>query len=59
MVPEPRRQSVVTTLVAKDRVLAHNPVGALQFADTYYGRVWGPGKPDKLPTKPVEGRKRA
>ncbi len=49
---------LVTTLVTKDRVLAHNPVGALHLADTYYSRVWGPDKPDKLPTKPVEGRRR-
>lgn len=52
-------QGLVTTLVAKDRVLAHNPVAALQLADTYYSRVWGPEKPEKLPNKPVEGRKRA
>ena len=50
-------QGLVTTLVAKDRVLAHNPVGALQLADTYYSRVWGPLKPAKLPSKPAEGRK--
>ncbi|MGZ8254831.1 MAG: DUF1847 domain-containing protein, partial [Burkholderiaceae bacterium] len=48
---------LVTTLVTKDRVLAHNPVGALHLADTYYRRVWGPNKPEKLPTKPKEGRK--
>ena len=29
-------QGLATTLVAKDQVLAHNPVGALQLADTYY-----------------------
>lgn len=51
-------RGLVTTLVTKDRVLAHNPVGALQLADTYYSRVWGPDKPAKLPTKPIEGRKR-
>ena len=49
-------QGLVTTLVTKDRVLAHNPVGALQLADTYYSRVWGPDKPARLPTKPVSGR---
>ncbi|MBI2320006.1 MAG: DUF1847 domain-containing protein [Betaproteobacteria bacterium] len=49
---------LVTTLVAKDRVLAHNPVGALQLADSYFSRVWGPHKPAKLPFKPAEGRKR-
>jgi uncharacterized metal-binding protein len=54
------RQSkgLVTTLVTKDRVLAHNPIGALHLADTYYSRVWGPDRPAKLPTKPVEGRQR-
>ena len=29
-------KALVTTLVAKDRVLAHNPVGALYQADKYY-----------------------
>jgi uncharacterized metal-binding protein len=48
---------LATTLVAKDRVLAHNPVGALQLADTYYQRVWGPEKPAKLPSQPAEGRR--
>jgi len=52
-------KGLVTTLVTKDRVLAHNPVGALQLADSYYRRVWGPNKPEKLPTKPKEGRKPA
>jgi uncharacterized metal-binding protein len=50
---------LVTTLVTKDRVLAHNPVGALHLAETYFSRVWGPNKPAKLPTKPKEGRKTA
>lgn len=48
----------VTTLVAKDRVLAHNPVGALNLADSYYSKVWGPDRPEKLPKLPREGRKR-
>jgi uncharacterized metal-binding protein len=47
---------LATTLVAKDRVLAHNPVGALQLADTYFQRVWGPDRPARLPAQPVEGR---
>ena len=34
-----------------------NVVAALQLADTYYSRVWGPHKPDKLPSKPAEGRR--
>lgn len=46
-------QALVTTLVTKDRVLAHNPVGALHLADTYFSRVWGPHKPEKLPNKPA------
>ena len=29
----------VTTLVAKDRVLANNPAGALYTANTYYSRL--------------------
>ena len=48
---------LVTTLVAKDRVLAHNPIGALNLADSYYSRVWGPLRPDKPPKLPKEGRK--
>ena len=50
-------QGLATTLVAKDRVLAHNPVGALLLADTYYSRVWGPDRPAKLPAQPAEGRR--
>ncbi|MBQ2753540.1 MAG: DUF1847 domain-containing protein [Firmicutes bacterium] len=33
--------ALVTTLVAKDRVLAHNPVAALYTADFYYKRLKG------------------
>jgi uncharacterized metal-binding protein len=47
---------LATTLVAKDRVLAHNPVGALQLADSYFQRVWGPAKPAGTPKLPAEGR---
>ena len=50
-------QGLATTLVAKDRVLAHNPVGALQLADTYYSRVWGPDRPAKPEAQPAEGRR--
>ena len=32
-------QALVTTLVAKDRVLAHNPVGALYQARSYYKKL--------------------
>ena len=50
-------EGLVTTLVVKDRVLAHNPIGALHLADSYFSRVWGPDRPEKLPNKPAEGRK--
>ncbi|MEK7701022.1 MAG: DUF1847 domain-containing protein [candidate division NC10 bacterium] len=50
-------KGLATTLVAKDRVLAHNPIGALNLADTYYQRVWGPDRPGKLPAQPAEGRR--
>ena len=50
---------LATTLVAKDRVLAHNPVGALYLADSYYSRVWGPDRPAKPQKLPKEGRKPA
>ncbi len=46
-----------TVLVAKDRVLGHNPVAALQLADSYYRRLWGPKKPAKKPALPAEGRR--
>lgn len=49
---------LVTTLVAKDRVLAHNPIGALQLADSYYSKVWGPERPEKPNKLPREGRRR-
>ena len=32
---------LTTVLVAKDRVLAHNPIGALNLADTYYRQAVG------------------
>ncbi len=48
-----------TVLVTKDRVLAHNPIGALQLADSYFSRVWGPDRPDKPPMKPAQGRRKS
>ena len=45
-------EGLATTLIAKDRVLAHNPIGALALADTYYSRVWGPERPQKPPKTP-------
>jgi uncharacterized metal-binding protein len=51
-------EGLVTTLVTKDRVLAHNPIGALHLADSYYSRVWGPERPEKPPKLPREGRRR-
>ena len=50
-------KGLVTVLVAKDRVLAHNPIGALNLADSYYRRVWGPHKPVKPPKLPPAGRR--
>jgi uncharacterized metal-binding protein len=50
-------KALTTVLVAKDRVLGHNPVAALQLADTYYSRVWGPDKPANPPKLPVPGRR--
>ena len=52
-------EGLATTLVAKDRVLAHNPVGALQLADSYFQRVWGPERPPTPPRLPAEGRERS
>jgi uncharacterized metal-binding protein len=51
-------EGLSTVLVAKDRVLAHNPVGALNLADTYYSRVWGPDKPETPPKIPAGGRRK-
>jgi uncharacterized metal-binding protein len=51
-------EGLATTLVAKDRVLAHNPVGALHLADTYFSRVWGPDRPEKSPKIPAAGRRK-
>jgi uncharacterized metal-binding protein len=50
-------KGLATTLVAKDRVLAHNPVGALYLADSYYSKVWGPDRPAKPQKLPKEGRR--
>ena len=50
-------EGLATTLVAKDRVLAHNPVGALALADTYFSRVWGPERLAKAHKLPRQGRR--
>jgi uncharacterized metal-binding protein len=51
-------KGLVTTVVTKDRVLAHNPVGALNLAESYYSRVWGPERrAPGLPNLPVQPRK--
>jgi hypothetical protein len=50
-------KGLTTVLVAKDRVLGHNPIAALQLADTYYSRVWGPLKPAVPRKLPVPGRR--
>ena len=51
-------KGLVTTLVTKDRVLAHNPIGALNLAESYYSKVWGPERPSKPPKLPKRGRRR-
>ena len=50
-------EGLCTTLVAKDRVLAHNPIGALNLAHSYYSHIWGPDRPEKPPKLPKQGRK--
>jgi uncharacterized metal-binding protein len=50
-------QGPSTVLVAKDRVLGHNPIAALQLADSYYSRLWGPDRPARPPRLPVAGRR--
>ncbi len=51
-------EALTTVLIAKDRVLAHNPIGALNLADSYYSRVWGPEGPKKPAALPAEGRRK-
>ncbi len=51
-------EGLVTVLVTKDRVLAHNPVGALNLADTYFDRIWGPDRPEKPRKLPAKSRGR-
>ena len=51
-------EGLATTLVAKDRVLAHNPIGALNLAESYYEKVWGPERPVKAPKLPKQRRQR-
>ena len=46
-----------TVLITKDRVLGHNPIAALNLADTYYSRLWGPNAPEKAPKVPPAGRR--
>jgi uncharacterized metal-binding protein len=50
-------KALTTVLVAKDRVMGHNPVAALHLADSYYSRVWGPHKSDAERKLPVAGRR--
>ena len=50
-------KGLTTVLVAKDRVLGHNPIAALNLADSYYSRVWGPLKPKEPRKLPVAGRR--
>lgn len=50
-------KGITTELVAKDGVLDHNPIAALQLADSYYSRLWGPLKPAKAQKLPPAGRR--
>jgi uncharacterized metal-binding protein len=50
-------KALTTVLVAKDRVLGHNPIAALNLADSYYSRVWGPLKISERRKLPVAGRR--
>lgn len=50
-------KGLVTVLVTKDRVLAHNPIGALNLAENYYERVWGPQRPAVAPKLPAKRRR--
>ncbi len=52
-------KALTTVLVAKDRVLAHNALGALERANAYYRRVWGPHKPEKPHERPASARRKA
>ena len=49
-------KGLTTVLVAKDRVLGHNPVAALNLADTYYSKLWGPLGPRAPRKLPAAGR---
>jgi uncharacterized metal-binding protein len=51
-------KGLTTVLVAKDRVLGHNTVAALQLADSYYSRLWGPDRPAKPAKLPAAGRRK-
>jgi uncharacterized metal-binding protein len=51
-------KGLTTVLVAKDRVLGHNPIAALNLADSYYSRIWGPLKPAEPAKLPAAGRRR-
>jgi uncharacterized metal-binding protein len=50
-------KALTTVLVAKDRVLGHNPIAALNLADTYYSKLWGPLKPAAARKLPAAARK--
>lgn len=50
-------KGLTTALVAKDRVLGHNPLAALQLADSCNSRVWGPSRPARRPKLPAAGRR--
>ena len=51
-------KGLTTVLVAKDRVLGHNPIAALNLADSYYKRGWGPERSTEPRKLPVPGRRK-
>ena len=51
-----RAKGLSTVLIAKDRVLGHNPIAALQMADMYYSRIRGPHKANARPKKQTKRR---
>jgi uncharacterized metal-binding protein len=49
-------EALVTTLVAKDRRLGHNPAAALLLAEGYMRHVWGPDTEAKTRKRPPQAK---
>lgn len=52
-------KALATVLVTKDRVLGHNPLAALQLADSYYSKLWGPLRAKKGANLPAAARRQS